>query len=247
MLDAAEHALQLEGFRRDQVLELQAAAPAADRSARDLDLPRAGGGADARPPGAAPWRRSPARWRRRSPRWWRTSRIGKKKYAAHEPEMREVKEEAEALRRPPARSGAPRRRSLRCRAPRPADAGDHPRDRRRRATGRSARPSSRRRASRSAPPRPASRWWSWPTRAARLGNTQRRERRRRGGPAGGGGRQGALLNVQINLKSAPGNADKDDIQTGLQRLREALGPAAQTLRRGGASRHERLIVPLETG
>src|SRR6185503_5600635 len=39
--------------------------------------------------------------------------------------------------------------------------------------------------------------------------------------------EGALLNVQINLKSIPGNADKDDIQRGLQRLREALGPEAQ--------------------
>jgi len=39
--------------------------------------------------------------------------------------------------------------------------------------------------------------------------------------------QGALLNVEINLKSLPAEADKNDVETALQRLRSALGPAAQ--------------------
>ena len=39
--------------------------------------------------------------------------------------------------------------------------------------------------------------------------------------------QGALLNVEINLKSLPTEADKNDVETALQRLRSALGPAAQ--------------------
>jgi glutamate formiminotransferase/formiminotetrahydrofolate cyclodeaminase len=44
------------------------------------------------------------------------------------------------------------------------------------------------------------------------------------------GAEGAMFNVQINLKSLPGNADKDSIQEGLQRLHATLGPATQRLR-----------------
>jgi formiminotetrahydrofolate cyclodeaminase len=43
------------------------------------------------------------------------------------------------------------------------------------------------------------------------------------------GVEGALLNVQINLKSLPAGADKDDIQSGLQRIRQELAPLAQGL------------------
>ncbi len=39
--------------------------------------------------------------------------------------------------------------------------------------------------------------------------------------------EGALLNVEINLKSLPAGADKNDVETALQRVRSALGPAAQ--------------------
>src|SRR6185436_3946759 len=39
--------------------------------------------------------------------------------------------------------------------------------------------------------------------------------------------EGALLNVEINLKSLAGNADRDTILEGLQRLRDAVGPATQ--------------------
>jgi glutamate formiminotransferase/formiminotetrahydrofolate cyclodeaminase len=39
--------------------------------------------------------------------------------------------------------------------------------------------------------------------------------------------EGALLNVQINLKSLPESADKTDIETELQRIRAALASAAR--------------------
>jgi formiminotetrahydrofolate cyclodeaminase len=39
--------------------------------------------------------------------------------------------------------------------------------------------------------------------------------------------EGALLNVEINLKSLSPGADKDDVQMRLQRLRRAVGETAQ--------------------
>jgi glutamate formiminotransferase/formiminotetrahydrofolate cyclodeaminase len=39
--------------------------------------------------------------------------------------------------------------------------------------------------------------------------------------------EGALLNVEINLKSAPATADKEDVETGLHRLRAAFDAAAR--------------------
>mgnify|MGYP001132852694 CR=1 FL=1 len=39
--------------------------------------------------------------------------------------------------------------------------------------------------------------------------------------------EGALLNVEINLKSAANSADKTDIEMGLQRVRTMLGPLAR--------------------
>ena len=39
--------------------------------------------------------------------------------------------------------------------------------------------------------------------------------------------EGALLNVEINLKSAGKSADRDDVETSLQRLRTSLGPLAR--------------------
>lgn len=40
--------------------------------------------------------------------------------------------------------------------------------------------------------------------------------------------EGALLNVEINLKSAADSADKTDIEMGLQRVRTMLGPLARS-------------------
>src|SRR5262249_25767993 len=39
--------------------------------------------------------------------------------------------------------------------------------------------------------------------------------------------EGAILNVQINLKSIPAGADKEDVEMGLRRVQDALEPAAR--------------------
>ena len=39
--------------------------------------------------------------------------------------------------------------------------------------------------------------------------------------------EGALLNVEINLKSLPASADKEAVEAGLRRIQEAMGPAAR--------------------
>jgi formiminotetrahydrofolate cyclodeaminase len=67
-------------------------------------------------------------------------------------------------------------------------------------------------------------------RAARLGNVNAASDAGVAGLLAGAAGEGALLNVQINLKSLPDDADKNDIQRQLQRLQETLRAAAQRCR-----------------
>ena len=63
--------------------------------------------------------------------------------------------------------------------------------------------------------------------AARLGNPNAVTDAGTAGLLAGAAAEGALLNVEINLKSLAAGADKNDVETALQRVRSALGPAAQ--------------------
>ncbi len=64
-------------------------------------------------------------------------------------------------------------------------------------------------------------------RVAKFGNTNAVTDAGTAGLLAGAAAEGALLNVQINLKSLAEGADKNDVETALQRARSALGPAAQ--------------------
>jgi len=65
------------------------------------------------------------------------------------------------------------------------------------------------------------------TLAARVGNVNAVTDAGTAGLLARAAAEGALLNVEINLKSLPAGADKNDVETALQRVRSALGLAAQ--------------------
>src|SRR5262249_44193504 len=98
LLDAAEHALQLEAFRRAQVLELRLRQPPMSEGVTIASFfdsvaagtPTPGGGTVAAFAGALA---------SCLPVMVSNLTIGKKKYAAAEGEMKEIKSEAERLRR----------------------------------------------------------------------------------------------------------------------------------------------------
>ena len=64
-------------------------------------------------------------------------------------------------------------------------------------------------------------------RTARHGNTNAVTDAGVAGRLAAAAAEGALLNVQINLKSLPASADKDDIEKALRRLTEAMEMAAR--------------------
>ena len=65
-----------------------------------------------------------------------------------------------------------------------------------------------------------------PTTAARLGNVNAASDAGVGGLLAAAGAEGALLNVQINLKSLADGADKEDVHKRLQRLAAAVPEAS---------------------
>jgi glutamate formiminotransferase/formiminotetrahydrofolate cyclodeaminase len=228
MLDAAEHGLQLEGFRRDQVLELRLQHPplsGAVSLGSILDdvaapTPTPGGGTVAAVAGALAACLATM---------VANLTIGKKKYAASEAALRGVKRDAEALRA-----------ELLALGRRDSEAFDAVL-RARRLPQATADEAARREREVAAAELEAARVPLQTARAclevlglaveaARLGNPNAASDAGVAGLLAEAAAHGALLNVQINLKSLPPSADIEDVQQQAQHLREALASAGDSCR-----------------
>jgi glutamate formiminotransferase / formiminotetrahydrofolate cyclodeaminase len=225
MLDAAEHALQLEGFRRDQVLELRLRRPPLSEAvpiATFFDqvagpTPTPGGGTVAAFAGALATTLATM---------VANLTIGKKKYADREADMLELKRTAERLRM-----------TLLSLARRDSEAFEAVLEARRMPQSTPAEVEARAAAlqvaelaSARVPLETATACLEVLTLAATAagrGNTNAATDAGVAGLLAHAAAQGALLNVEINLKSLPEGADKDDVDGGLRRVRRDLAPAAQ--------------------
>ena len=225
LLDAAEHALQLEAFRRDQVLEIRLRQPPASDAVTLGGLfdqiaspaPTPGGGTAAAVAGALASSLAAM---------VAGLTVGRKKYAASEGAMNEILREAGVLRR--TLMGLARQDSAAYdavvrarRMPQATPAETEARERALQAAGLEA---SR------VPLRTAEaclRVLELATETARLGNTNAVTDAGTAGLLARAAAEGALLNVEINLKSLPAGADKDEVETALRRVRSALGAVAQ--------------------
>jgi glutamate formiminotransferase/formiminotetrahydrofolate cyclodeaminase len=225
MLDAAEHALQLESFQRDQVLELRLKKPPLSEAvsiAAFLDdvagpSPTPGGGTVAAFAGtlAACLAGMVA-----------NLTIGKKKYAAAENAMRELKTRAESLRgellalgRADAAAFDAVIRSGRMPQGTPAETAS-----RDQAMARANLEAAR------VPLRTAEACLELVRMAlvaAKSGNANAITDAGVAGLMARAGGEGALLNVQINLKSLPQSADKEDVMKRLRHTRDALEQAGR--------------------
>ena len=225
LLDAAEHALQLEGFRRDQVLELRLRQPPTTEAVTLAGFfdqiasasPTPGGGTAAAVAGALAASLASM---------VAGLTVGRKKYAASEAGMNETMREAAVLRRglmglarldSEAYDAVVKARSM----PQASPAETVTREKALRAAILDA---SR------VPLRTAEaclRVLELATLAARVGNVNAVTDAGTAGLLARAAAEGALLNVEINLKSLPAGADKNDVETALQRVRSTLGQAAQ--------------------
>jgi glutamate formiminotransferase/formiminotetrahydrofolate cyclodeaminase len=228
MLDAAEHALQLEGFRRDQVLELRLRQPpltGAVTLGAFLEqvagpTPTPGGGTVAAVVGSlgAALASMVA-----------NLTIGRKKYAGAEEEMRAIKREAAECQS--ALLGLARRDS---------DAFEAVLEARRLPQSTESEQAERARALAAAELEAArvpletaercARVVALAERAARQGNPNAASDAGVAGLLAAAAAEGALLNVEINLKSIPASADKADVEMRLQGLRGALAQASGVCR-----------------
>jgi glutamate formiminotransferase/formiminotetrahydrofolate cyclodeaminase len=228
LLDAAEHALQLEGFRRDQVLELRLERPPISEAVPVSTFfeqvaggtPTPGGGSVAAFVGALASCLATM---------VANLTLGKKKFPEHDESMREVKREAGSLRA--------RLVSL---AGRDSEAFDGVLKARRLPQATADELAARDRAL-AAAELEATRV-PLETAEACLGVLRLAETvAGRGNPnavsdAGVAGLlaaaagEGALLNVEINLKSLPEGADKNNIQKRLQGLSSSLGESSRRCR-----------------
>jgi glutamate formiminotransferase/formiminotetrahydrofolate cyclodeaminase len=228
MLDAAEHALQLEGFRRDQVLELRLRQPppsAATTLGGFLDTvaaptPTPGGGSVAALAGALASCLA---------HMVSGLTIGKKKFADREAAMREVRARAEALRgelvalvRRDGEAFEVVLKAARRPAGTPAEAEEHDRSLEA-ATLEAARvPLRTAECCRDA--------LQLALQAAKSGNPNAVTDAGVAGLLAAAAGEGALLNVEINLKNLPASADKDGVEAGLRRLRDELARTAHECR-----------------
>jgi glutamate formiminotransferase/formiminotetrahydrofolate cyclodeaminase len=228
MLDAAEHALQLEGFRRDQVLELRLKQPPVSEGttmASFMDqvaagTPTPGGGTVAAVAGALASCLAAM---------VANLTIGKKKYAAHEAEVRETKTRAEAARRElmalaRADSEAFEAVMKAGRMPQATPSEQAARDK----TLADANLEATR-----VPLRTADVCLEvvrLAARVAQVGNVRAVSDAGVAGLLATAAGEGALLNVQINLKSLGEGADKNGVETDLHRLGAALREAAAECR-----------------
>jgi len=229
MLDAAEHALQLEGFRRDQVLELRLRRPPLSESApiaTFLDSvaaasPTPGGGTVAAFTGALAACLATM---------VANLTVGKKKYAAAEPEMRRILSGATELRT-----------RLMALSRRDAEAFDAVLRARRMPASTAEETTARDQAlahaeleSARVPLETAEACLAvvgLAASAAASGNVNAVTDAGVAGLLAAAGAEGALLNVQINLKSLADGADKEDVHKRLQRLAAAVPEASEGCRR----------------
>ena len=227
MLDAAEHALQLEGFRRDQVLEIRLQHPPLSEAVSIASFfdevagptPTPGGGTVAAVVGSLASCLAAM---------VANLTIGKKKYAAAETVMREMKREAESLRRDLLALGRADAESFEGvlkagRLPQGTPAEVLARDA---ALGKANLEASR------VPLKTAEaclRVLGSARTAANSGNPNAVTDAGVAGLMARAAGEGALLNVEINLKSVPEGADKEDVKMGLHRTRVALEQVAREL------------------
>jgi len=221
MLDAAEHLLQLEGFRRDQVLELRLKRPPISEGVtfgQMLDqvaaaTPTPGGGTVAALTGALASALTAM---------VANLSIGRKKYAAHESELREAQSRSAELRRELlglARQDSEAFEQVLHATRMPQATTDEQRARDR------ALAAANLEASR-VPLRTAQACLAileLATRVAKWGNVNAISDAGVGSLLARAAGEGALLNVEINLKSVPPSADKEGVEMELRRLQAALG------------------------
>lgn len=224
MLDAAEHALQLEAFRRDQVLELRLKTPPLTEAVTLGDFfdrvaaptPTPGGGTVAATTGALASCLATM---------VANLTIGRKKYAHAEDAMRELKREAESLRR-----------ELLALARLDSDAFDAVLSSRRMPQATPAEQEARNRAIAAAEleacrvplsaAQACTRVVALAEVAARHGNVNAASDAGVAGLLAAAAGEGALLNVQINLKSLVPSADKEEVTTQFEATRGELRSAA---------------------
>jgi glutamate formiminotransferase / formiminotetrahydrofolate cyclodeaminase len=228
MLDAAEHALQLEGFRRDQVLELRLRRPPLTEAVSVASFfdsvagatPTPGGGTVAAFVGALAAALATM---------VANLTTGKKKYAASETEMREVRSRAEAARR--RLMGLARRDSEAFEAV--LKARKMPDGSAELALARGQAIAQSELAAARVPLETAEACLDVlevSEIAAKFGNTNAITDAGVAALMARAAGEGALLNVEINLKSLPPSADKNDVESASRRLAEALAASAARCR-----------------
>jgi glutamate formiminotransferase/formiminotetrahydrofolate cyclodeaminase len=228
MLDAAEHAMQLEGFKRDQVLELRLKQPPLTEAVPISTFfdqvagpsPTPGGGTVAAFVGSLASCLATM---------VANLTIGRKKYAASEPAMVDLKREAAELRRDLLALG--RRDSeafdqvLKARKLPQATAGEQAE---REAAMRAADLTAARVPVETA--KACARVAALAAIAAQKGNTNAVTDAGVAGLLAEAAGQGAILNVEINLKSLADGADKQGVAADLESARTALQAAAAKCR-----------------
>jgi glutamate formiminotransferase / formiminotetrahydrofolate cyclodeaminase len=225
MLDAAEHYLQLENFKRDQVLELRLKRPPLTEAASVATFfdqvadpaPTPGGGTVSAFVGALA---------ATLPAMVAGLTMGKKKYAAHDQAMKDVRKQAQELRG-----------RLLGLARRDSEAFEAVLRARKMPQGTAAEIEVRNQAMAAAdvgamrvPLETAAgclEVLELAVTVAEKGNLNAASDSGVAGLLAHAAAEGALLNVEINLKSAAPSADKTDIEMGLQRIRATLGPLAR--------------------
>lgn len=226
MLDAAEHYLQLEGFKRDQVLELRLKSPPLTEATSVAGFfdsvasptPTPGGGTVSAFVGALA---------ATLPTMVAGLTLGKKKYAAHEEAMKEVRRKSAALRgrllglaRKDSEAFEAVLKARKLPQATPAEQG--------------AREKAMAAADLEAMRVPLETAQAClevlelAVEVAKKGNVNAASDSGVAGLLAQAAAEGALLNVEINLKSAADSADRTDIEMGLQRVRTMLGPLARS-------------------
>lgn len=225
MLDAAAHALKLENFRRDQVLELRLEGPPLTEAVSigsffeqvASPAPTPGGGTVSAFVGALSTCLATM---------VANLTLGKKKYAANEDALIRLKRDAESLRRELltlARLDSEAFEAV-LRARRLPQATPGEAEERERAMERAGLEAAR------VPLRTAAaclRALEMAESAARLGNVHAASDAGVAGLLARAAADGAILNVRINLKSLGSKADREDIEMDLKRLQMALESSAQ--------------------
>src|SRR5262249_35625496 len=220
LLAAGEHTLQLEGFQRDQVLELRLRTPPLTEAGPIAGCFDQGAGA-APTPGGGTVAAFVGALAACLPTMVANLTLGRKKYASAEAAMTEVKREAESLRRELIALGRRDSEAFDAvlRARRLPEATDAERDARAQATVAADLEACR------VPletARACARVGALAATAASQGNANAVSDAGVAGLLARAAGEGALLNVQINLKSLPPSADKDSVSSQAAAVRAEL-------------------------